>query len=304
MREFDLLKRVYAANASLAKRVTIPPGDDLAQIDLTDLRLLAGVDQLVAGRHFRIEVTSPEQIGRKAIARSVSDIAAMAGRPLASLAAVVLPPDFGEDQANRLAEAMRNAAAGFDCPLIGGDIAFHSDSSHPLVCSVTVLAQPASDRAITRSGAAIGDTVYVTGEIGGAVEADGLGRHLTFKPRVEEAIQLVSMLHQRLHAMIDISDGLGRDASHIARMSGVQIRIDSDRLPCSPGIDWHRAMSDGEDYELCFMARGNVPTGLGGTPVAAVGEVVKSPGENAPLVVVLDEGREIRADELGWQHES
>ena len=188
--------------------------------------------------------------------------------------------------------------------MIGGDIAFHSDPSHPLVCSVPVLAEPASERAITRSGAKIDDMVYVTGELGGAIEPDGLGRHLTFTPRVQEAIQLVTALGERLHAMIDISDGLGRDESHIAQRSGVHIRSAAGRLPCHPGIDWRRAMSDGEDYELCFTATGDIPVRLGEVPVTAVGEVVKSPGKDAPLVAVLEEGRVIRADELGWQHES
>ncbi|UCD75289.1 MAG: thiamine-phosphate kinase [Phycisphaerales bacterium] len=304
MREFDLLQRIYAANVSLGERVAIPPGDDLAQINLTDRRLLVGVDQLVVGRHVNAARTSIEQIARKAIARSVSDIAAMAGRPLASLVAAVLPPDFGQERAGRFADALRESAAELDCPLIGGDVAFHSDPSHPLICSVTVLAEPASDHPITRSGALVGDTVYVTGELGGAVEPDGTGRHLTFAPRVKEAIELATNLGGRLHAMIDISDGLGRDASHIAESSGTQIRIDAGRLPRHEDLDWQAAMSGGEDYELCFTAAGEVPARLGEVPVTAIGEVVESPGEDAPLVLVQAEGREVRADELGWQHES
>src|SRR5258705_8326148 len=121
MREFDVLKHIYAANAGLDRRVVIPPGDDMGMIRLRAAKgsLLAAVDQLVDGRHVRVATTPIELVGRKAITRSLSDIAAMGAQPLATLVAAALPPDFGEARANALFDAMRATADQYDCPLIG-----------------------------------------------------------------------------------------------------------------------------------------------------------------------------------------
>jgi thiamine-monophosphate kinase len=304
MREFDLLSRIYASNAHLTERVAVPPGDDLAMVRLDGRNLLAGVDQLVAGRHVRLETTPLELVGRKAVTRSLSDIAAMAGRPVATLAAAVLPPNFREERAMELFEAMRVTAASYRCPLIGGDIAMHADDAHPLTLSVTVLAEPVGDRPITRSGAVAGDGLYVTGSLGGAVEPDGGGLHLTFEPRIDEAIELAEALGDRLHAMIDLSDGLGRDASHIAESSNVTIEIEAERIPCAAGVDWRSAMSGGEDYELLFAASGDVPATLGdGVPVRSIGRIVPRASAGGPLVRVSRGGSTFDGAELGWQHE-
>jgi len=305
MREFELLKHIYEANQGLGGRVSIPPGDDMAMVRLDGTELLAAVDQLVDGRHFCLEGTSLELIGRKAVTRSLSDLAAMGGRPRAALVAVTLPPDFGADRAVRLFDAMRAVAAEFACPLIGGDIAFHHAAGQPLTCAVTVLGEPPSRGPITRGAAESGDDVYVTGELGGAVREDGSGRHLSFEPRVAAATDLVNALGHRLHAMIDLSDGLGRDASHIAEQSGVQIEIDARRLPCTAGVDWRAAVSDGEDYELLFTATGEVPSVLcDGLPVTAIGRVRSRGSQPSPRVLIRMNEEVLSGDELGWQHES
>jgi thiamine-monophosphate kinase len=305
MREFDLLRHIYDANAGLGEDIVIPPGDDMAMVRLAGRDLLVAVDQVIDGRHVRLETTPLALAGRKAVTRSLSDIAAMAARPVGALVAVVLPPDFGPQRAEALFDAMHATAAEYDCPLIGGDIAFHSDASHPLTCSVTVLAEPVNGRAITRAGAEVDDVVYVTGALGGAVLEDGGGKHLTFQPRIAEAIELAASLGPNLHAMIDLSDGLGRDASHIAESSGVQIEIDAERIPCTAGIDWRAAAAGGEDYELLFTAGGDVPAALaGGLAVTPIGRVSPSRGEGGPMVVIRAGSEIITGDELGWQHES
>lgn len=303
MREFDLLKHIYSSNSSLGERVLVPPGDDMAMLELNGRRLLAAVDQVIDGRHFRLATTPIELIGRKAVTRSLSDIAAMAGNPVAALAAATLPPNFGQERANALFDAMRQTAAHYDCPLVGGDLAFHADASHPLICSVTVLAEPPSSGAVLRSGAKPGDVVCVTGPLGGSLEPDGLGRHLTFEPRIKLAQQTAAALGDRLHAMIDISDGLGRDASHIAEMSGVQIVLDAAKIPCQPGCDWRRALADGEDYELCFAAAPPAPARIGTTAIVQVGEVLAA-RVGGPLVAVISGEKWFAADEFGWQHRS
>ena len=299
-----MLKHVFEANAALPAAVVIPPGDDMALVELADHRLLVAVDQVVDGRHFQLASTPIELIGRKAITRSLSDIAAMAGVPVATLVAATLPPNFGESRAAALFDAMRRTCEQYRCPLVGGDIAFHVQPSQPLVCSVTVLATPSGDRAIERSGAKPGDIVAVTGALGGSLEPSGLGRHLTFDPRIDLAQRLAAEYGHRLHAMIDISDGLGRDASHIAQLSNVQIVLDAQRIPCNVGCDWRRAMSDGEDYELCFIVQAPFIDRVQGMPMQAAGEVRARTSDSDAWVVVRDGQQLISADELGWQHQS
>ena len=136
----------------------------------------------------------------------------------------------------------------------------------------------------------------MTGALGGSMA----GRHLTFEPRIGEAVALAALLGDRLHAMIDLSDGLGRDGGHIAEQSGVGLEIDAATLPCTAGVDWKAALSDGEDYELCFTAVGEVPDVIDGLAVTTVGEVVEAM-EDA-RVIVRSDGDRYRADEFGWQH--
>jgi thiamine-monophosphate kinase len=229
----------------------------------------------------------------------------MAARPVASLVAVTLPPDFGEHRATALFDAMRETAAHYGCPLIGGDIAFHGDNTHPLTCSVVVLAEPIAGRPIARAAARIDDIVYVTGVLGGSLDDDGRGRHLTFEPRIAEAIEIARRLGDRLHAMIDLSDGLGRDAGHIADLSKLTIEIDAACLPAAHGLPWQRAAGDGEDYELLFTARGDVPSRVcGDVPITAIGRVCPRGGELDPAVVFIDGDTRIPGDELGWEHRS
>ena len=165
MQEFTLLKHIFSTTGAGAAGVVVGPGDDMAVLEAGGRRLLAAIDQVVAGCHFDADRTPVGLIGRKAVARSVSDIAAMAGVPLAALAAVVLPTGYGERNATALFDAMHEAARGFGCPLVGGDIAIASGQH--LSCSVAVLAEPGPAGAILRSGARPGDVLYVTGALGG-----------------------------------------------------------------------------------------------------------------------------------------
>lgn len=283
----------------------------MGAVVIDGVEVLAAVDQLVGGRHFDLDHTPLELIGRKAITRNLSDIAAMAAKPIASLAAGVLPPNFGEARANTLFETMRTTAAAYDCPLIGGDLAFHTDTTHPLTLSVTVLARPvgAAHPPVRRSGAKPGDRLYVTGVLGGTIDEFGQGHHLTFEPRLEAAMELAQQLGPRLHAMIDLSDGLGRDAGHLAERSGVRITLRAEQIPCREGIDWRRALRDGEDYELCFAAEGDVPNSIAGVSVTCIGEVIAlvEPVNGAQsdwrVIARSSDGVE-NATDLGWEHAS
>jgi thiamine-monophosphate kinase len=252
-----------------------------------------------------LKTTPIALVGRKAITRCLSDAAAMACRPIATLVAATLPPTLGERRANALFDAMRRICEQYESPLIGGDIAFHASQRDPLVISTTVLAEPIGRQAITRGGARPGDGVYVTGRLGGSLQKNGLGRHLTFEPRIREAAAILKHCRERnLHAMIDISDGLGRDASHIAEMSNVQIVLDATVIPCNRTSDWRDALHDGEDYELLFTAAGTVPSRLADVKVTRIGEVCRRRPRDSRLVIVKHNGQTLTADDLGWEHRS
>jgi thiamine-monophosphate kinase len=306
MRESALLQHIYSFNRAISAKVLIPPGDDMGMIALEGTTLLAAVDQVVEGRHF-VRGTPLELIGRKAVTRNVSDIAAMAARPVAALAAGVLPREMTEADANRLFDAMRSTADTCGCPLIGGDISMHGEPGRPLVCSVTVLAEPwdAMTPPRRRTDAVDGDGVYVTGALGGSLGADGMGRHLTFEPRVHEAAALARALGDRLHAMIDISDGLGRDAGRIAEASGMVIELDAEAIPRNPGASLHQAIGDGEDYELCFSVGGEAVGRALNTSVTRIGSVRRPRAdERAGIVWCTIDGRCVDVSAQGWEHAS
>ena len=302
MREFELLQHVFAASRQ-SRTLLIPPGDDMAMVHVDGANWLAAVDQLVESRHFDMSITPVHLIGRKAITRSLSDVAAMAAVPVASLGTITASPDTDDKWAAALFDAMNETANRYNCPLIGGDVAVHHEPGSPIVCTVTVLAKPGPNPPLRRSGAKVGDNLYVTGKLGGSVDENGLGRHLTFQPRIKEALALSEILGPRLHAMIDISDGLGRDASHIAELSNIAIEIDADLLPINDGLDWKQAMSDGEDYELCFSAEGDVPDQICNVQVTQIGRIVALNDTLKPsVIVVLNGSTQIDAATLGWEH--
>jgi len=247
------------------------------------------VDQLVEGRHYT-PGTDLDLVARKAIARSVSDIAAMGGAPTWAMATGILPSDF--KHGDELFEAMSRWAMHWGCPLIGGDIA-----SGPGPISLTVTVCGRMENGATpklRSGAQVGDEIWLTGSIGGSFES---GRHLTFEPKIE--IGKHAAMCERVHAMIDISDGLGRDAARIGSASGVTLEIDAAKLPMHEGVlDWKQAVGEGEDYELLIVGislADKMPDLLG-----PIGVVRKQ--EDAGAVIVDLNGKRHIADDLGWEH--
>lgn len=319
MRELDLLRHIYASNPALPGSVTIPPGDDMGAVNIGGTQVLVTVDQVADGLHFTLRDTPIELVGRKAITRNLSDVAAMGARPAGAVATACLPRGMDPDQAKALFDAMHATARRYDCPLFGGDIAFWD---HPLLITVTILADPAGVAPVLRRGARVGDVVCVTGELGGSYEpTDRPGRHLTFEPRLAIARQLASHRELRPHAMIDLSDGLARDLGHICRASGVAAELWADALPISPeaharahrlgDAPWQHALGDGEDYELCFTlpareAHTALPTSIDGVPITRVGVIVPA-GQQTGLGVVavrMSDGLLRGADELGWEYQT
>lgn len=305
MREFELLDRIFTDNAMLPASVLIPPGDDMAMLALGgSTRLLVAADSVVEGRHTPKDI-DPAVIGRKAVLRNVSDVAAMANaRPIATLAAVVLPHGLEAERAWRLQEGIRDAARRWGAPLIGGDIATmpSRESAAPIIASVTILAVPldCSRPVATRADARVGDDVYVTGSIGGAWDpVTGLGRHLDFTPRLAVAQRLAETLGERLGAMIDVSDGLGRDLGHIGVRSRVSVEVELDRVPVTNGCVPIEAIGHGEDYELAFTARGVVPAEIDGVPITCIGRVCAG----VPGAVALHRGQRLDISAAGFEHD-
>lgn len=306
MREGDLHALIAAANERLPKGVLIPPGDDMAQVAVAGGSVLVACDQVIEGRHF-VPNTPIDLIARKAIARNVSDVAAMAGRPLACLCAATLPSDLPESAVRALTAALQQHAEDFGCPLVGGDTSWHGEPGHPLQLSITILALPhATGRVVRRDQAQDGDAVVVSGALGGSFGADGLGRHLRFEPRVRLARELVDHFGDRLGAMIDVSDGLGRDLDRVARASGVAVLVEGDRIPVQGGCTLDQALRDGEDHELAFTLRAeaaeDLPETMAGVPLTIIGRA-RAAGELHQVGArVFLAGAWHAMGSMGWEH--
>lgn len=304
--ERAFIAEIVARNSQLPPGILIPPGDDMAQLLLPDNSILVSVDQIVEGVHFT-SGTSLDLIARKAIARNVSDVAAMAGIPLATLAAAVIPKAMTSHTACELLKALREKAAEFGCPLIGGDTTMHVASNAPLTISVTILATLRSDGIVVRrDGAQPGDHLLVSGTLGGSLDKDGQGRHLTFSPRLEHAHRLVDELGNAVHAMIDISDGLGRDCAALIDSSSrrcgraLQGVLDSVDGACTPGCSELQALGDGEDHELLVAVAHDAVVPAGWIPV---GKVTLRAASSQPMVLARVGAEYIDASEIGWNHE-
>lgn len=290
MNERDLLSLVAGLAAKQVQRfpqVLVGPGDDCAVLATPrGDQLLITVDHVVESRHVPALGLSPEAglldlVARKTLARSLSDLAAMAGSPLACAVTACLPPEFAQSAAETLARRLHAWGEHFACPVVGGDVAsFDRAAPGPVTLTMTALGLAHPTRGpVLRSGASVGDDVYVTGALGGSLAPDGTGRHLTFEPRVAEAAALASALGPALQAMMDLSDGLGVDGARLAAASRVDLEFDAGAIPISPAArDLQAAISDGEDYELLFAAAAGAAMPALSTPITRVGRVVAGDG--------------------------
>ncbi len=283
------------------RAVELGLGDDMSVVASSADRLLTSCDLLLDGVHFDSNDQPVELIGRKAIACSLSDCAAMAVRPLAATVAVALPVKMSLANAKGLYEGMWQIAGEYDLAIVGGDT---TRWTHPLVIDVAITAESyAGLDPVARSGARPGDLLYVTGRLGGSL----LGSHLTFVPRVAEARVLAGSLGKRLHAMIDISDGLALDLSRLCEASAVGATLEEERLLAAASDDARRAsdadgktvpahvLGDGEDYELLFAVEGEVA--LEGLPLHQVGYVTAS-----GLRLARTDGRIETLEPAGYVH--
>ncbi|MBI4564426.1 MAG: thiamine-monophosphate kinase [Planctomycetes bacterium] len=238
--ELELLKWIRARLGRRSRRILVDSGDDAAVLRIGRASVLFKVDSVIESVHFTAR-DPLEKVGFKALARPLSDIAAMGGIPLAALSAVALRRGMSLADAKRLVRGMER----LEVPVVGGDVSAHEG---PLVLSVSVLGEMRGVRPVLRRGARNGDLLLVTGPLGGSRR----GRHLVFPPRLREGRLFATRL--RVHAMIDISDGLARDLGHLCQASGVGADLEEASIPVSPGATLHEALHAGEDYELLVAA--------------------------------------------------
>lgn len=290
-------------------------GDDAAVI--ADGRLFA-TDVLVEGVHFDLDWCASSDVGWKALAVNVSDIAAMGGRPTAAVVSVVIPPGRAS-VADQIADGLLQASEAMDCPLVGGD----TSSGPALMLSVAILGDAPETGSVLRSGAQVGDSVFVTGTLGSAASAlaayragtepdpDSSARLHRPTPRLDEG---EAAAVAGATAMIDVSDGLAADLAHIARESGVGGRIDADWIPREPTVEVVSAIRGGDDYELCFTAPDPMQVGDAflsrqlGQPTR-IGEIIAAGGGDPAaaagardLALVVD-GSPTEWPAGGWEHD-
>ena len=303
MKEFDFIRWIIDQARLDVAAVPVGPGDDCAVLNFGSERLLVTVDQVLDGVHLDVARDGFEAAGYKAAARNLSDIAAMAGEPVAMVAALAAPSGLTIEQAQDIHAGLRRAGDAFACPLVGGDVASWGQAGGRLLLSVTVLGRSAGVRPVLRRGAREGDAICVTGELGGAWRSR---RHLEFVPRVREARRLAARCE--LHAMIDISDGLAADLGHIAAASGLAAELDAAAVPIhadarTQSDPLEAALHDGEDYELLFciepeQARKLVAEQPLGVPVHIIGRM----GAGAGLTLVAPDGSRRALEPRGWEH--
>lgn len=308
MNEFELIARLTDGLAR-GEGVIVGVGDDCAVLDVgaPDHWQLFKTDAVVEGVHFTTE-TPRAKIGRKALARCLSDIAAMGGTPTHALVTLALPRDFDPAAVETIYAGLRTLAAQHEVAIVGGETTANTGG---LLISIALLGRVSKGKARLRSGAKTGDAIFVSGELGGSLA----GRHLEFEPRLAEAQWLNKQFD--VHAMIDLSDGLAGDLRHVLKASGVGAELLGQMVPISRAAKLRAraessakppllaALTDGEDFELLFtIAPGDaVPVKdawakrFPELKLTCVGRIVAQPG----LKIVTEHGvRELT--EHGYTH--
>ncbi|MBI2682475.1 MAG: thiamine-phosphate kinase [Acidobacteriales bacterium] len=311
--EKKIIERIRRAAAKQSTTLVEGIGDDCAILrPPAGQELLVTTDFSLEGTHFRREWHPAESVGHRCLARGLSDIAAMGGRPVAAFLSLALPTDLPQSWVDGFMRGFLRLADRHKTVLAGGDT---SESRSGVLADIMVLGYAPRGRAIRRAGARPGDILYVTGALGGSaavlerlfqpqINADARRmrpdskRHFFPEPRVAVAQYL---LKRRLAtAMIDLSDGLSTDLAHICEESGVGATLVEPLIPVAQGATLAQALHGGEDYELLFTARpkAKIPLEIAGGSVAEIGWVDAQRGMRIT-------GRTSKAQSLkvkGWEY--
>ena len=316
--EFKLIKRFLSGLPKFPSGVLLGPGDDCAVVRWGSSLQLLTTDMLIEGVHFRRDWMTPKEIGEKAMLVNLSDIAAMGGTPRYALVSVGLPRSFSIAEAERLFVGMARTGEKYGVEIVGGD----TNASERLIVAITLLGEPAGDRVLTRSGARVGDAVYVSGTLGeSALGLEALrkgkgrgyerfiGRHRRPPCRIDVGKRLARAA--AVHSLIDLSDGLAGDLRHILEESGVGAEVDIEKVPVSPGF-FEKArrlgrdadllkLAGGEDYELLWTASpgAGMPRKINGVPVAKIGTILP---KGAGLRLIDSRGKRFRKKISGFRH--
>ena len=312
------IRRAAARGKNSAIRTGI--GDDCAV-----LRLLAkngeAADALVTtdftleGIHFRREWHSPESVGHRCLARGLSDIAAMGGEPVAAFLSLALPRTLPRSWVSRFTRSLISLAERYGVTLAGGDTA---ESPDGILADIIVVGAVPKGKAVLRSGARPGDRIYVSGELGGSAVAlvemrakSSRKLNSRYHPRhffPEPRIELGRILREKhlASAMIDTSDGLSTDLSHICEESNVGAELQAEAIPRSTvgkparQVDLDLALHGGEDYELLFTAprRARIPSRLGGVPITQIGQITR----HRKIFLFNRDGIGYQLEPRGWEH--
>lgn len=320
-------KALIAQLRRLAKRAKNPAvpmgiGDDCAVLRLLPGRgkdkvkdALVTTDFTLEGIHFRRDWHPAESVGHRCLARGLSDIAAMGGEPVAAFLSLALPRDLPQIWVGRFARSLISLAERYGVTLAGGDTA---ESPNGILADIIVVGSVPKGKAVLRSGARLGDRIYVSGELGGSAAAV---RELRKKPArklnpreyprhffPEPRIELGRILREKglATAMIDTSDGLSTDLAHICEESGVGAEIEAEFIPRarvgkpSHEVDLQLALHGGEDYELLFTAppSNRIPSRIAGIPITHIGNIMRW----GKVVVRNRAGVGYELEPRGWEH--
>jgi thiamine-monophosphate kinase len=335
--ELALIRHIRSRAANpLSARLRLAIGDDCALLrPRSGEEFAVTTDLCVCGRHFRLDWHPPESIGHRALARGLSDLAAMGARPVAAFLSLGLPRELANPQGRwstswvaRFFDGLLALAAARKTPLAGGDV---SETPVPLADIVLVGAIP-TGQALLRSTARPGHLLYVTGTLGGGAASlpvldrlarqnmarsdksrsaglnhpriprdlePLLARNLYPQPRIAQGIRLRNIAS----AAMDMSDGLSSDLNRICEESHVAAEIDPSLLPIRPGASLEYALHGGDDYELLFTAApdSHVPKRIAGVPITRIGRILKA-HPNHPAVTLLTSKGSKPLKPQGWEH--
>lgn len=323
--EFELIETLSRLLPPISEKVEIGIGDDAAVLKPFSGKLLLTIDELVENIHFDFSFCRPEEVGHKALAVNLSDIAAMGGRPKAALVGLAVPISFDSKMLEEIYRGISLLARQNSVDVVGGNV---SRSLQGLTISVVVLGE-SNGKVLTRAGAKRGDKVFVSGFLGRAAAGLSLLKlkgsqarknyptlcrcYLKPEPRVDLGLALAAV--PGVHSLIDISDGLSSELWHLSQASHAEFLIKENQLSIS--VELKKAaeemsvdlrpwlLAGGEEYELlgtCSEESSNQVLEVGeklGIPLAFIGEVTNGPTQ---VLIETTAGKKEKLDALGWDH--